>query len=285
MNRRRGTIWLAAGLILAVLAAVISYFAFQQITAEQANAVEEKTTQTVVVSRQLINERAVIRLADITTEEREVEEVPSGAIFKTEDVVGSIATRSIQPGQVILAQNLVESFPVGGSSAIETSETVTTTVNFNEALGEDLVAYALPATDRFSAEGIFLPGDRVDVLVSTDVIGEEEGTGGPVSMYVIQDLEILQVIYQAPPKVEGEGSEGKDNPENAEVEPAARVPKTILLAIEPQDAVVLKYAIDTETSIDLALRGQDNRRRFEVDTVTINTIAESYDFEAPRPVP
>lgn len=283
MNRRRGTLWLLAGLILAVLAAGISYFAFQQVTAQQANAVEEKTTQTVVVSRQLINERAVIRLADITTEERPVEEVPSGAIFKTDEVVGSIAMRSIQPGQVILAQNLVESFPAGGSSAVEATENITTTVNFNEALGEDLVAFALPATDRFSAEGIFLPGDRVDVLVSAEVVGEEEGTGGPVSMYVIQDLEILQIIYQSPTT---EKKEGEDKQE-AEPAPdtAARVPKTIVLAIEPQDAVVLKYAIDTETSIDLALRAKDNRRRFEVESVTINTIADSYDFEAPRPVP
>lgn len=283
MNRRRGTLWLLAGLILAVLAAVISYFAFQQVTAQQANAVEEKTTQTVVISRQLINERAVIRLADITTEERPVEEVPSGAIFKTEDVVGSIATRSIQPGQVILAQNLVASFSATGSGSIEATENVTTTINFNEALGEDLVAFALPATDRFSAEGIFLPGDRVDVLVSTDVVGEDEGTGGPVSIYVLQDLGILQIIYQAPVN---EKKEGEANPEAKPAsDSAARVPKTIVLAIEPQDAVVLKYAIDTETSIDLALRAKDNRRRFEVEAVTINTIADSYDFEAPRPVP
>lgn len=283
MNRRRGTLWLLAGLILAVIAAGISYFAFQQMTVQQANAVETKTTQTVVVSRQLINERAVIRLADITTEERPVEEVPSGAIFKTDDVVGSIATRSIQPGQVILAQNLVESFPAGGSSALESAENITTTVNFNEALGEDLIAYALPATDRFSAEGLFLPGDRVDLLVSTDVVGEEEGTGGKVSIYVLQDLEILQIIYQSPAKEKKEGeTDKKDTPPT---DLAARVPKTILLAIEPQDAVILKYAIDTETSIDLALRANDNRRRFEVEAVTINTIADNYDFEAPRPVP
>ena len=41
MKRRRGILWLLAGLILAVLAAGISYFAFQQVVGEQANAVEE----------------------------------------------------------------------------------------------------------------------------------------------------------------------------------------------------------------------------------------------------
>lgn len=279
MKRRRGTLWLLAGLVLAILAAGVSFYTFQQVAAQQAGSAEEKTTQTVVVSRQIINERAVVRLADITTEERPIEAVPSGAIFKTEDAIGRIANRPIQEGQVLLAQNLVESFP--STSSVEPAEIVTGTVNFGEALGEDLVALALPATDRLSAEGIFLPGDRVDLMFSTDVTGQQEGTGGKVAIYAIQDLEILQIIYQPPPPEEKEG----ENKQQAAPEPPARIPKTIILAIEPADAIVLKYALDTETKIDLALRAQDNRRRFEVDAVTINTVADRYDFAAPRPVP
>ena len=277
MNRRRGILWLSAGLILAVLAAGLSFYAFRQVAAQQAtNAVPEKSTQTVVVSRHLINERAVVRLADIRTEERPVEEVPSGAIFKTEDAVGRLANRPISEGQVLLAQNLVESFSSGG---FEPADIITETVNFNEALGENLVAYALPAADLLSTEGILLPGDHVDLLFSTDVVGEAEGSGGKVSIYSIQDLEILQIIYQAPPPKEEDEQNGAANSD-----PAARVPKTLILAIEPQDSVILKYAVDTQASINLSLRAEDNRRVFEVDAVTINTIAERYDFTAPQPV-
>ncbi|UCC86704.1 MAG: Flp pilus assembly protein CpaB [Anaerolineales bacterium] len=278
MKRRRGILWLLAGLVLAALAAGISYYAFQQVVAERASTAEEVTTQTVVVAKQLINERAVIRLADLGTEERPVEEVPSGAIFKTEDAVGRITTRSVQPGQVLLAQNLIESFP---STGVEPADVVTGTVNFSEALGEELVAFALPASDRLSQEGILLPGDHVDLLFSTDVVGEEEGTGGKVSIYAIQDLEVLQVIYQPQPQQEGEGEQKK---EEAETEPVL-VPKTIIVALEPQDAVVLKYAIDTSSSLDLVLRSQDNERTFDVDAVYINTISDRYRFSAPRPLP
>jgi Flp pilus assembly protein CpaB len=273
MNRRRGILWLIAGLVLAVCAAGISYFAFQQVITQQISPAEAKTTQIVVVAKQLINERAVIRLGDVSTEEHTVEEIPSGAIFKTEDAVGHIADRTIFPGDILLAQNLVESFP---STGLESTEVATATVNFNQALGEDLVAYALPATDRLSMEGILLPGDRVDLLFSTDVMGQQEGTGGKVSVYAIQDLEVLQIIYQPSPK------SGED--EEAEPELPPQLPKTVILAIDPQDAVVLKYAIDTETSIDLALRAEDNRRNFEVDAVTINTLSDRYEFFAPRPV-
>jgi Flp pilus assembly protein CpaB len=276
MNRRRGIIWLITGLVLAILAAGLSYYAFQQIVAQQASTVEEESTQTVVVARQPINERAVIRLADIRTEERSLEQVPSGAIFKTDDAVGRITTRAIPAGQVLLAQNLVDSFP---STGVEATEVTTGTVNFNQALGESLVAFALPATDRLSMEGVLLPGDHVDLLFSTDVVGEQEGAGGKISVYAIQDLEVLQIIYQPPPAAE-------EDEEKAEAKSVSstRIPKTLILAIEPQDSVVLKYAIDTQTSIDLALRAEENRRFFDVDAVTINTISERYDFVAPRPV-
>ncbi len=276
MNRRRGVLWLSAGLVLALLAAGISYFAFQQVLTQQANTVEEKSAQTVVVAKQLINERAVVRLNDVSTEERPIEEVPSGAIFKTEDAVGRLASRPIPPGQVLLAQNLVESFP---STGVEPTNIVTETVNFNEALGENRVAYALPATDRLSMEGILLPGDRVDLLFSTDVVGAQEGTGGKVAIYAIQDLEILQIIYQPPP-APAESKEDEAQPEQPPM-----IPKTLILAIEPQDSVVLKYAVDIQAPINLALRAADNRRIFEVDAATINTIAERYRFTAPRPLP
>jgi Flp pilus assembly protein CpaB len=127
-------------------------------------------------------------------------------------------------------------------------------------------------------EGILLPGDRVDLLFSTDVVGEQEGAGGKVSIYAIQDLEVLQIIYQPPPAPQ-EGQEGEPAPD-----PATLVPKTLILAIEPQDSVVLKYAVDSEAPINLALRAVDNRRVFEVDAATINTIADRYRFISPRPL-
>lgn len=276
MNKRRGVIWLLAGLVLALAAAGLSYFAFQQLIVQQASTVEEAATQTVVVAKQLVNERAVIRLADVGTEEHPRDQVPSGAIFKTEDAVGRIALRPVASGQLLLAQNLAESFP--STTGIEPGKVVTETVNFNEALGEELVAYALPAADLLSKEGILLPGDRVDLLFSTDVTGQQEGTGGKVAVYAIQDLELLQIIYQPPPpQTEEEKKEGKEQP--------PLVPKTLILAMQPQDAVTLKYAVDIQAPINLALRAQDNRRDFDVDAVTINTVADRYDFRAPRPIP
>jgi Flp pilus assembly protein CpaB len=280
MKRRRGILWLLAGLLLAILAAGVSYFAFQQAIVERASALDQPTTQTIVVAKQTINERAVVRLTDISTEERTIEEVPSGAVFKTDDAVGRIAVRSIPEGQVLLAQYLIESFPSPGA---ETPEVFTSTVNFNEKLGDDLVAFALPVNDRLSKEGILLSGDRVDLLFSTDVIGQQEGTGGKVSIYAIQDLEVLQIIYQAAPEPEGEKKE--ENKDEGESAAQAMVPKTLILAMDPQDSVVLKYALDTQSPIDLVLRAQDNRRLFDVDSVYINIISERYRFEAPRPLP
>jgi Flp pilus assembly protein CpaB len=280
MNRRRGILWLVAGLVLAVLAAGLSYYAFQQVIVRQANTPVGKSTQTVVVAKQPINERAVIRLADISTEERPLEKVPSGAVFKTDDAVGRIAARSIAAGQVLLAQNLVESFTTTG---LGPTDTTTVTIDFNKALGEDLVAFALPVTDKLSKEGILLAGDHVDLLFTADVTGAQEGTGGKVSIYAIQDLEILQIIYPPPPDANADAK--SDAKKEDQSEPAALAPKTLIIAINPQDAAVLKFAIDTESPLDLVLRGENNRRRFDVDAVHINTVSERYRFSSPKPLP
>jgi Flp pilus assembly protein CpaB len=270
--------------VLAIVAAGISYFAFQQAMSQQASALEEASTQTVVVAKQSINERAVIKLTDLSTEERSIEQVPSGAIFKTEDAVGRIAVRSIPAGQVLLAQQLIESFPQGAAGGIEPADIITSTVNFNQALGDDLVAFALPIADRLSKEGILLAGDHVDLLFSTDVVGQQEGTGGKVSIYAIQDLEVLQIIYQPPPEEEKKDAQEAEKADKAS-QSATLVPKTLILAIQPQDAVVLKYALDAASPIDLVLRAKDNRRSFDVDAVHINIISERYRFDAPRPLP
>ena len=282
--KRRGILWLVAGLVLAIVAAGISYFAFQQAMSQQASALEEASTQTVVVAKQSINERAVIKLTDLSTEERSIEQVPSGAIFKTEDAVGRIAVRSIPAGQVLLAQQLIESFPQSAAGGIEPADVITSSVNFNQALGDDLVAFAQPVADRLSKEGILLAGDHVDLLFSTDVIGQQEGTGGKVSIYAIQDLEVLQIIYQPAPEEPKEGSQEAEKA-TQEGEALSLVPKTLILAIQPQDAVVLKYALDAASPIDLVLRAKDNRRAFDVDAVHINIISERYRFSAPRPLP
>jgi Flp pilus assembly protein CpaB len=274
MNRRRGVIWLVAGLVLALLAAGLSYFAFQQIvTQQQTDAEEQVSTQPVVVARQTINERATVSLADLTTEERPLEEVPSGAIFKTEDAVGRVAIRSFLPDQILLAQYLVESF---SPADLQATDIVTGPIDFNEALGDELVAYAMPAAGRLAQEGILLAGDHIDLLFTTIVVGVEEGTGGDVSVYAIQDLEVLQVIFEPPPPV----PEGEEAPP----EPPPLVPKTVIVAVDPQDAVVLKYAIDTQTTIDVVLRAEENQRVFEVNAVTINTIADRYEFVAPSAI-
>jgi Flp pilus assembly protein CpaB len=282
MKRRRGVLWLLAGLALALLAAGLSYFAFQQMVVERASALEKPSTQAVVVAKQTINERAVIRPGDISTEERPIADIPSGAIFKTDDAVGRIAVRSIPSGQVLLAQQLIESF--AGSPGIEASDVPTDTVNFSEALGDELVAFALPVGDKLSREGILLAGDRVDLLFSTDVVGQQEGTGGKVSIYAIQDLVVLQIIYQPQPEEKKEEESEAEKEASQSAQPAL-VPKTLILAIQPQDSVVLKYALDSQSPIDLVLRARDNRRFFDVDSVHINTISERYRFNAPRPLP
>jgi Flp pilus assembly protein CpaB len=51
---------------------------------------------------------------------------------------------------------------------------------------------------------------------------------------------------------------------------------TILLTVPPQDALVLKYAIDAGGMLGFALRAPDNDRTYEVEPVDVDYVINRY---------
>jgi pilus assembly protein CpaB len=176
----------------------------------------------------------------------------------------------LNEGEIILAQNLLEITAEGVPGAAE--------VSLGEALEEDEVAVALPATDLMSRFGVVMPGDKVDVLFSVNVVGktytEEVPRGGLVAMTTVQDLEILQIVALKPTVVEGEQA-----PEGAQ--PSERL---IILIADPQEAVIIKYLKDSGGIIDFALRAPTSERLFDTEPVTINYMARRYGIIPPEPL-
>ena len=58
-------------------------------------------------------------------------------------------------------------------------------------------------------------------------------------------------------------------------------PKVVVLALQPQQQLFLKYAIESNANIDLALRGVNDGQLFEVENVDINLFLERFDIEVP----
>ncbi len=62
------------------------------------------------------------------------------------------------------------------------------------------------------------------------------------------------------------------NPLNAE---------TILVALPPQQQVFLKYAVETNSSIDFALRSEGDGQLYSVDNVSLEYVLERFNIEVP----
>jgi Flp pilus assembly protein CpaB len=98
----------------------------------------------------------------VTTELRTVNEVPDGAVFAVEDVVGRVARVDIVRDSLILAGMLVEE-PPGSSASLQIPDDE-----------RNLVAYALPVARYSSVAWALQPGDYVDMIISLLVVDVDE---------------------------------------------------------------------------------------------------------------
>lgn len=272
LRRRKGLIWILAGVVVAVLAGVAAMLALRAaISTVQVPVAEAPLTRSVVVASRFIARRSTLTYADLEIKELPEDSIRSGAIVRTEDAAGRITLTEFNQGEMILAQNLLEVTAEGAPEAGEPS--------LGEALEEEEVAVALQATDLMNRFGVLQPGDKVDLLFSVNVVGktyqEEVPRGGLVALNALQNLEVLQIVAI---KTQEEGTE-----EGAEEQPVVEE-RLIVLIADPQQAVILKYLKDSAGAIDFALRSPTSERLFEVEAVTINYLADRYKIVPPEPL-
>lgn len=276
--KRRSWIWFLISGMLALLAGVVAIAALR-FFADRVDPEIPIASQMVVVANSPIAAGSIIRVDWVALTERD--QIPSGAIVNPDDVIGRKALADIAPNEVIRVQD-VEQDAQGPSRS---------------DIPADKIAVALPADDILSKWGAVMPGDHVDVLFTLDVILEtdmypeevlrvEEGevlqrlerdeSLDHVSVLTLQNLEVLQIIEEPEVPLE-EGQQAQDQ--------VASIPRrAMVLAINPQDAVLLKYLRDTEGILDVALRSPDNGTLFNAEPVNINYLVLRYGIVLPEPL-
>jgi Flp pilus assembly protein CpaB len=269
--KRRTWLWFAASAVLAILAGVL---AFTLLPGDDNGAVVAEK-QPVVVARNPIAASGVIRVDNVLLEERD--QLPSGAAVEVQDVVGGTALRDIAQGEVIKMQDI---------------QIITGTLR---SLVEDQLAVALPADDILSKWGVVIIGDHVDLLFTLDVILEQpmypwdlptiedlefygverDQRFDSVTVLTLQNLEVLQIIEEP----QAEAQQAAEDQEGTVLRPRA-----LILKVDPQDAVLLKYLMDVGGSIQLALRAPENDALFNVQPVNINYLMLRYGIALPQPL-
>jgi Flp pilus assembly protein CpaB len=269
MNLRRGWIWYLAGLLLAATAGVMAMLALRQ-AVPRAQPTRAETRPVIVASRDLAARQIVTQDA-LDTRELPVEQIPSGAIFRIEDAVGKFSFQDVKAGQPLLAQNLVA--PSTGPGAI-----ITSSAQLALLLPPDKVGVVLPADDLLSQSGDVSIGDHMDILASLAVAGKDAAgkdlAGGQVTLMNLQNVPVVKVLQEAPPSG-GLGGQAAQQP-----------PKItgLVLAVDPQDGIILKYFIDSGAKVSLDLRSPRLTVTFDVSPVTLEYLANKYNIRVPQPL-
>jgi len=274
--KRRSWLWFIASAFLAILAGVLAIFILSR-SIGGGDEIEPANTQNVVVALQAIARNTPIRADMVAVEPRDQGEIPSGVVLRVTEVQGLKPVRDIARGEILTMQDFTGA--ISGFIDIEL---------------DDKLAVALPADDVLSEWGAVAVGDHVDVLFTIDVVletpmtPEEVVTGEAgqifqrlerdqsldnVSVLTLQNLEVLQIIEEPQPEVQ---------PQQQQQQAPELPRRALILKIDPQDAIVLKYLRDSEGTIDLALRSPENNALYDVEPVNINYLALRYGIELPQ---
>lgn len=200
-NRRRSKIYIAVGVIVALLVAATVYIALQ---ASGLTDEGEAEMRQVVVAAVEIPGRKAIEEADVVMRNVPVDPISDTALVTLEDALGRIAAVPISPGQLI-TPNLLASTDEGATFSI-----LPPGEEFDPSM-PDLRAVSMTVPDDRAVGGTLQPGQPVDLIATLAVAppqdqaatpGGEEGqeaageagtqlVAGPSTKTTLQRLDIL----------------------------------------------------------------------------------------------
>lgn len=295
---RRGTILIIIGIILA-LGTTAVVFVLLRPSGQQAEATPQPTPEekiSVVIAAQEIP-----ALTEIPADAVGTLLIPKSALnarylLDPEAVIGKKTLTNVSRGSFITTDVLLDE-----SKVLE--------LGYNASLNipEGKVAVAFRTTQLRAVAGAIQNGDFVDILISywmldteaTPTAAGEEEAAVPAESYVLlaqlllQDVEVLRVgpwAGVAVPPAEGEEAtpeatppaEGEASTAEGELAPVSAEAEVVLtLLLDQQDALVLKYARESEASIDLVLRGREDRESVRTETVSLEYVMTRFEITVP----
>lgn len=253
--RRGGCLWLLVGLFLALVAGGMAFSTMLRATTAQPVEQTEPRAPVVVVARNL-PPRTKIQPADVELAELPISTIPNNAVRSLDEAIGKVTTGALVAGEILLAPRIADLEARGPQVAFE--------------LQPGKVVMALPAADLMSQSGVLKPGDKVDILVTVrlkqpspqDPQTQEEV---PYTFATLQQVTISAIIM--PPEAYA--------PEE-KLSKAQFKPQAVLVALDPQDALVLKHLKDTGGTFDLVLRAPEDDTEFGTVPVHPPYLKERY---------
>ncbi|MBX3014641.1 MAG: Flp pilus assembly protein CpaB [Caldilineaceae bacterium] len=260
-----GLLWWVGALVFAGLAGVLTFALLQQ----KASTVRRNVnTRPVVVAVVDIPFRRSVAETEVSIRELPIESIPEGAATTLDQVVGKMSTVGVFANQPLLVQQMV------------TPDVVTQQVALSVPKGK--IVTAVPTNSKLIANRLIRPGDKIDVLATFEIEVMREQGGGPMpeSVGLLQNLEVHAIIL--PAAVVDDATDGEKSAEGGVFRTADEEGQSILLAVDPQDALTIRHILDVGGELDLALRGPDDDTIAGVEPVDQFYLADRYNIELVR---
>jgi len=159
---------------------------------------------------------------------------------------------------------------------------------------EDEVLMAFPAGDLLSGLGVLQRGDNVDIFATMTVAvtptntttgvatGSEAQQRIPI-MFTFDAFQRVNVTAIVADVVTEDTTTTTTSGEaQAAANPASIKVRAYLLALNTQDALVLKHMRDKGANFDFVLRSPTSNELFEVSPVTEEYLLQKFELQAPK---
>ena len=225
MSRRKGWMFFALGLVLALSAAAMVFVVLQTAKAQPAEAPPPIPTTKLPVAARPLEAGMKLSSADYILKDFPLELVPVSAITETVNLDSQLLVRPVGQGETFRTDQFL-----GGQGS-----------SMSQQIKQGMVLFAFPIVDLMSQSDVVRDGDHVDLLLTLPLKGmrgdDVEKDLGSATALTLQNIEVYKVLRT---------TQKEDQPEGA--------PTALMISVTPADAVILKYAKDSEGKIDFTLR-------------------------------
>lgn len=262
--RFSGLLWWLGAFVFAAIAGVLTLSVLARQTPAGSEALSQSNTTPVVVAAIDVPFRRSIGESELVIRELPIESVPEGAATTLDQVVGKMSSVDIFASEPILVQQLV------------TPDIVTQQVALSVPEGK--IVTVVPTDSKLISNRLLRPGDKIDLFATFDIEVVRVQGSGPMaeSVSMLQNLEVHAIIL--PTTILDEES---DN-DGGVFQTADEEGQSMLLAVEPQDALAIRHILDVDGKIDVGLRAPDDESLAETTVVDQFYLANRYQIDLVR---
>lgn len=272
-TRNRIVLIIVVGLLLIIIGVVASILLINRMNANARLAQEQsqivKGNVAVMVHDMSLGD--LLKAEDLTVAQIPIDLIPRDAITSVDAAAGKFIKSDMVQGEMVLQHNVADP----------------TNVNHDLAfiLSKEHVLMAFPAIDLMSRENVIKRGDVIDILATfeetvknvgttttttTTTTGtEEQPVKRTFTVNAFQKISVTALVLD----VVTQQGEGQSEPKTT------TTISSYLLALNPQDALVLKHLKDIGAVFDIALRAPTSTVQFDLTPVTEEYIVELYGLE------